>query len=380
MNINSVLKKENIINIEPLSRLEINKIAKTVTNKICDTFPEQNLSRSNLFISLARINMYKADMPYESSSAKFFYRNDSIYFKKNVDIENIDTLSIHECIHFIQTVKDNHGNLIKMGLYNPRSFLDFGLGLNEAAVQTLASMCSNSEATDVKYYNMDFNTISQDYYPLECSLLNIVLFFTGTYPLIHSTLFSDDVFKNAFIAKSNVETFYAFQNNLNLILDTENELAMLTYTLQTANENNIKKINKLNTKIEKIKNQIIDLTNATQNLVIKNCFLNELNYVYTLADAKALQEKLYDFKSFLIQNESNDFYNKFYCEVMSELDVKRSQIKAKVIGETQNLNQALINIEKQSLNVKKLENIVLKLKILFKLKITDESISHVSNI
>ena len=374
MSINSTLKKENIINIEPLSRLEINKIATSVSNKICSTFPEQKISKSNLFISIARINMYKADMPYETSSAKFFYKNNSIYFKKNIDFENIDTLSVHECIHFIQTNTDANGKLIKMGLYHPNSFLESGLAVNEAAVQTLASLCSKSQSTDVKYYEMDFNTISPEYYPLECALLNLVTFFTGYYPLIHSTLFSDDVFKNAFIAKSNVQTYYSFENNMDLILNAENELATLSYLVQNTDENKIKVIKKLNLKMDKVRKKIVDLTNATQNLVIKNCFMNELNYVYTLEDVKNIQEKLYDLKSVLIQNESAVFYNTFYCEMMSKLDEKRSQINAKIINDVATLNKELIAIENKPLSFKKIETIIIKLKILLCLKIIDEKI------
>lgn len=375
MSINSELKKENILNIESLSRLEINKIARTVSNKLCNTFPNQGLSQSNLFISLARINMYKADMPFETSSAKFFYKNNSIYFKKNINFDEIDTLSIHECIHYIQAVKDSNNKLLKMGLYNPRSFLDSGLALNEAAVQTIASLCNDESSHEVRYYDMDFYTISQDYYPLECSLLGLVLFFTGTYPLIHSTLYSDDVFKNAFISKSNVETYYAFQNNLDLILDAENELSMLAYMLQNTDNTKIKAIKKINVKSKKIRNRIVELTNATQNLIIKNCFLHELNYVYTIEDAKILQERLYDFKSLLIHNESADFYNSFYCDIMSKLDEKRSKIELNQIKDVSGLTKELVETQNKSVDIKKLENIILKLKILFKLKITNENLS-----
>ena len=72
MSINHILRKENIENIVPLSTLEVNKIATVVSTKLCNAFPEHNLNQSDLFISLARLNMYTAKMPNTSSSAKYF--------------------------------------------------------------------------------------------------------------------------------------------------------------------------------------------------------------------------------------------------------------------------------------------------------------------
>ena len=51
----------------------------------------------------------------------------------------------------------------------------------------------------VKYYDMEFKTDSPNYYPIECDLVKQMTYFTGTYPLYHSTLYSNDIFKNTFI-------------------------------------------------------------------------------------------------------------------------------------------------------------------------------------
>ena len=58
MSINSTLRREGIEIINPLSTLEINKIASKIAEKLCSTFPEHNLNQSDLFISISRLNMY----------------------------------------------------------------------------------------------------------------------------------------------------------------------------------------------------------------------------------------------------------------------------------------------------------------------------------
>ena len=103
MSINSTLKKEGIKVIGQLNTLEINKIASNISEIISKAFPEHNINQSDLFISIARLNMYIAEMPNDAM-AKYFYKNNSIYFSKNMNLDDINSLAVHECIHFIQAL------------------------------------------------------------------------------------------------------------------------------------------------------------------------------------------------------------------------------------------------------------------------------------
>ena len=46
--------------------------------------------------------MYIAEMPCTSSMAKYFSQNQSIYFNEKLNLDDLDTIAIHECLHFIQ--------------------------------------------------------------------------------------------------------------------------------------------------------------------------------------------------------------------------------------------------------------------------------------
>lgn len=254
MSIDSILKKEGIKVISELNTLDINKIASNISEKIVTAFPEHNINQSDLFISIARLNMYIAEMPSDDNSmAKYFYKNNSIYFSKDADLNNINTLSIHECIHFIQEIKSKNGKLIRLGLYKPNGPMQEGLGLNEAAVQHMASVATNSPLDHVKYYNMEFDTESPDYYPIITALINEMMFFTGSYPLYHSTLNSNDVFRNTFIARSSEKTYVTITTNFDLILKYEELLAKHIYKLSILSEeqSSLSKIKKLNDKIDR---------------------------------------------------------------------------------------------------------------------------------
>ena len=118
MSTNSRLKKEGIEIVEQLDTLKVNTIAISIASKLCLAFPEHNLNKSELFTSLSRINMYIAKMPEDSAGAKYFYKNNSIYFNKEYDLDEMAKLAMHECIHYIQEFRDANNNLVKMSIAN----------------------------------------------------------------------------------------------------------------------------------------------------------------------------------------------------------------------------------------------------------------------
>ena len=323
MSTNSRLKKEGIEIVEQLDTLKVNTIAISIASKLCLAFPEHNLNKSELFTSLSRINMYIAKMPEDSAGAKYFYKNNSIYFNKEYDLDEMAKLAMHECIHYIQEFRDANNNLVKMGLYN--CTFNSGLGINEAAVQLMASEANMCPSTSETYYNVSLNTISPNYYPLECALVNQMAYFTGTYPLFHSTLNSNDVFKNTFILKSNKRAYNTIVKNIDLLLAYENDLNYFASELQYANKvSEIKLLNKL---IASKKDSITSIFFKTQNLIIESCFISEFNNIRNLEDVKEYKNKLYNFKNIMGSNENYTFYNEFYLKIMESLEKKKEQIE-----------------------------------------------------
>jgi len=216
MKLESLLKNEGISIVRELTKTELKTIAKDISIKLCLAFPELNLSRNDLFKAFSSIKMYLANLPNDFSGAKYILENNSIYFNNDLPFENIPNTAMHECIHFIQ-----HYNMTsKFGLSNSSK----GLALNEAAVQLMASEANMHEATEVKYFDISLKTTSPDYYPLECALLNQVTYFTGSYPLFNSVLFSNDIFKNTFITKYNQKMYSNIIKKLDTLLNLENEL------------------------------------------------------------------------------------------------------------------------------------------------------------
>lgn len=376
MSINSTLKREGIEIIHPLSTLEINKIASKIAEKLCSTFPEHNLNQSELFIAISRLDMYIAKMPKDMAVAKYFYKNDSIYFSQDMDLEDLNTLAIHECIHFLQGVKDKRGKLIKLGLYNLQGKAS-GMALNEAAVQYMASKANNAEPDTVRYYNMNLTTESPDYYPIETAIIKQLAYFTGTYPLFHSVLNSNDVFKNTFVAKSNLKTYNLIQKNLDLVMQYQEELVISMNSLDTYSEREVSlnKIKNLSNRIEALKSIILKLTLEIQNTIIYNCFSKEFDYIKDQESLNSFQAHLYNFKDLLIDTEGYNYYNEFYRNMMNRLEEKREMVKKYgVLTFFEESNRDLVLFENPTYGIEFFKKLFSKLSLLFEEKIREKNI------
>lgn len=368
----SRLKKEGIQVINQLDTLKVNTIAINVASKLCLAFPEHNLNKSELFESLSRLNMYIAKMPKDSSGAKYFYKDNSIYFNETADIDEMSTLAVHECIHYIQELRDYSNHVSRMGLYTPSS--NTGLAINEAAVQLMASEANMIESETETYYGISINTISPNYYPLECALLNQISYFTGTYPLYHSTLNSNDIFKNTFVLKSDKKTYATVTKNFDKLLSLENNLNYFSSELQYTDKiSSIKLLNKL---INETKEDIKSVFFKTQNLIMSKCFKNEFNSIRNLEDIKNFNSKLYNYKNIIGSADEYTFYNEFYRNMMNVIEEKKSYIeKYGEINLFENVNTGLMLVDETKNAFSFINTFVSKIKKLFGLNKSAESIN-----
>ena len=326
MNINSILKKEGIVISKSLSILQTNILASSIAGKLVAAFPEHHFDKQELFSSLSRLDMYMAKMPAGLAKAKYVSFNHSIYFDESLSFEDIANIAIHECIHFLQERKDENENLERLGLAHFTGAIS-GTALNEAAVQLMASEASGVKKDVVTYYNISFPTISSSYYPLQCLLVSQMAYFTGTYPLFHSTLYSNDIFKNTFIAKSSASTYSLVEKYLDKLVELEDVLCALTHDLQDANDN-IKKIKSITTAITAKKNEIMNLFFRLQNTIMANCFHKEFNLIRNLEDIKTFKNRLYQYQDMIGTAQDYTFYHDFYQRTMIKLEQKREHIEA----------------------------------------------------
>lgn len=320
------LKKEGIQVIRPLDTLTINSIAKTVSEKLVQAFPEQNLNSQELFIKLSRLNMYFAKMPSGLSKAKYYYRNKTIYFDENLDLSSNSTYSIHECLHFLQELRDEKDNLIRLGLCDFTSSRLPGIALNEAAVQLMSSKALQMQADSVKYFDITLPTYSPFHYALECNLIHQMAYITGDYVLYNSTLYSNTSFEDKFIALTNKHAFHKIQKNMDRLMDLEDELSFESSKLENI-EDTDKAISKIIFRINDLRNTIGQQFLETQNLILTSYFESYFKQIESIEQIDVYRKKLYSYKDLIGSADNYTFFNDYYIEKMAALENRRMELE-----------------------------------------------------
>lgn len=319
MNIENELKKDGIIVIKQLDKLSTTLVAKFVAEKFISFFPFSRFHYSDLFSKISNINMYIADMPEGMSEANYFYKNSSIYFKKGLSMEEMKELTIHEFMHHFQEIKDEKGNLYRLGLCDFTGIKIHGMALNEAAVQLISSKILKKEEDTVKYYGIEFNTSTPSYYPLLCNLISQMAYIVGEVVLFDSTLYSNDRFKNSFIRLTSDSTFRQVEKGFDKILKAEEKIILATSRLQK-DELNEKEISKISSQIGIYKKVIQDTFIKTQNKIFTSYFNKSLQNLYSVQDIEDYRKKLYCYKDLLGTTDNYTYFNDYYIYLMSKLD------------------------------------------------------------
>ncbi len=325
MSIESDLRKDGITVIGPLDTLSINTIARDTADRLCKAFPEQNFIFQNLFIALSRIPMYIADIPKGFAEATYFYKNSSMYFRQGLSVDEMEKFAVHEFIHYLQEIKDKKGRLVRLGLCDYDDIKVYGMGLNEGAVQLMASKAIGSQEEIVKYYGISLPTNSPSYYPLLCNLVNQMAYVTGKDALYDSTLYGTDTFKRIFSELCGLDNLLKVQSNLDKILEIEEKAIKLDNKLMSDKCEGMK-AQKVAKKIEKCKEKIKDLFFQTQNLIYTSYFNTQFAKITTTADIDEYRVRLYNYKNYIGISDSYSDFNDFYINKMMDLDNKYESI------------------------------------------------------
>ena len=213
-----------------------------------------------------------------------------------------------------------------MGLCDYTEFKVYGLGLNEAAVQLMASKVNGIPKEYVKYFGISFETNSPSYYPLECCLANQLAYIVGEDVLFDSTLNSNDNFKIKFSSLTSPKTFMAIQNAFDDILNDEEEIIKLNNKIANIDDRN-RKVDGMLQKIDELKREISLTFMRTQNLIISSYFDKAFDSITNLEEIEKYRRKLYLFKDYLGCMEGYTFFNDYYVNKMMQLEEKYNRLE-----------------------------------------------------
>ena len=353
MSIESDLRKDGINVIDMLDTASINTLANRIAKRISNTFKEFGFVQGGLFERISRIPMYVAEIPKGMSEASYFYKNSSIYFRDGMGLEDLEKYAVHEVIHNIQEIKDENGNLLRLGLSKFDGAKVTGMALNEAAVQILTSNALDYTFENVEYYGINFSTISPDMYPLICNIMSQMAYITGENALYDSTFNSNDNFKNKFSSYCGEKTYNKISQNLDNILNIEEKIIKLENILQTE-DLKARKLEQISNKILNYKEKIKNIYFNTQEIITTSYFDNMYKTLITEVEIENFRKELYDFKELIGTASNYFFFNNYYIKMMEKLDTRYDMITDNIylIPKKESRISAILNMIKNLVKMK----------------------------
>lgn len=279
---------------------------KKFVDSLVATFPEQKINRSAAMTKMFDCTMYLADFPENLGSANYFYKNQSIYFRRETDLTKLDDYMMHELIHYFQDMRDKNGRLDQMGLCYFLEFKIYGMAMNEAAVQYIASRMLKHKEEQITYCGVQVKTISPDYYPLLCNLIIQMVYLVGEDALADSTLFSTDRFLFAFMDIAGEGITKEIQTGFDQLLEAKQQL----FGIQTNEERKMQEY-QIQTCYEKLQNQILTAY-----------FDGMLSLIETIEEAEEYRGKLEGYIDVMGNTDGFAFYEEYKQKQLEKLNKK----------------------------------------------------------
>ena len=111
MNIKKILRKMGITNVQELDFHIKENLVKAISNRISDKFLDEGIEYSYVFLKLINTNMYLADIEKKSDRVCYIYKNESIYFDREVDLSIISRDILRASLLRIQEIRNKQGKI-----------------------------------------------------------------------------------------------------------------------------------------------------------------------------------------------------------------------------------------------------------------------------
>lgn len=288
--------------------------------------------------------MFIANMPTGLAEACYFYENSGIYFRDGMGLNDLKKFAVHEVIHHIQEVKNEKNELVQMGLSNYKNGKGTCIALNEAAVQIVSSCVLETKLETVKYYGIEFSTISPDCYPLICNLLSQMCYIVGEDLLYDSVFYSTDKFKNKFIELCGKNSFNIIKKNFDLLLQLEEKIIILNNKFEDENCPSKKAI-KYQSIINIYKNKIKDIFLHTQKIIFTSYFDNQFLRLQSDSDIEVYKTKFTIYKDLIgITDTYSDFSN-YYKQKLNDIEQMHTQILSRKFPAKRTQNKLVLFLQ-----------------------------------
>ena len=316
MNVEKKLSKLGIDVVREFTPREVRYVAEEVIESLVNTFPVLEEIYNELLIRLLNCKMYFANIKNDSniSNVNYVYENNSIYFSNSINFNKIDDVIIHECIHYMQDNRTDNGKLKKIGLCDFEELSTYGMGINEAAVQYIASKTVGNYLQTTNKNGIILKTISPNYYPFLTNLISQIIYLLGEEIIVKGTINCDEKFEDVFLN--------TFEEKANTIIKKFDQII----DIRNKRNGEVVAENK-----EMLDNEIVSIYLETQDIIMKTYFDKICTRLNTIEEVDFYIEKFLNYKQLLgIEEEKrfnlNDEYQKYKEGLLKKFDKRIMEI------------------------------------------------------
>lgn len=316
MNAEKKIEKLGISTIREFTQREVRYIAEEVTELLVKAFPVLEEEYNNLLIRMLNCKMYLANVAENSniSNINYVYDNNSIYFDVKADLTNINDKIVHECIHYLQDIRNEKGKLKKIGLCGFEELSSYGLGLNEAAVQYIASKAVGNTLEVTKRTGIILKTISPNYYPFLTNLMNQITYLMGEDSVVKATINCDEKFEE--------DILNTFEEQTSTIIKMFDKMIDLHNKKNEEQSSENKEI---------LNKEIANIYLETQDIIMKTFFNKICGRLTTIEEVDFYVEKFLNYKPLLgIVEETrfsfDDNYERYKEQILKKFDKRMMEI------------------------------------------------------
>lgn len=295
---------------------DVVKLANNLAWRLISVFDNVDINYLELVKKIIDIPMYYAEIPEGLSQANYIYKNSTMYFSNNINLDEMNEFIFHECIHIIQEYKNKKNQIVKMGLCSINDITVTGMALNEAAIQYIISKVLKNKKRDMNIYGINIKTFTK-YYPIIENLVEQLAYLIGEQELVESTLKSSSDFKFACIDKFGEIGFSKIQSNFDEILKIKEKIVEIQKSDVEDKESEIER------KIQNIQNKYME----TQNIIYTNYFNDFFRRIETIGEVELFKEKLNNYKNLIGSTEKENSFNEYYEDMEIKAREKVEKIK-----------------------------------------------------
>lgn len=308
------------IGINPIKELSIQEkaiIVEQVTEKLM-TLNVNGLFYHAILEKLFESQMYRAKMRASLGKVNYFYKNKTIYFNVDVNINHIDENIMRECIHCIQDTRRPNEKLKRMGVCTFEEYKVRGMALNEIGINYISNKLFNKVDRNKTYI-----------------LLKQILYITGEDIFYNSLLNSNDKFEEKFMEETNSEVLYhKVENCLDAMFDLEQIIKRLN-----SDGKQSKNPERYLSKINMHKHTLSNKFSSIQYEIYNRYFSRKIELIDEIEEIKKTKEEIFDYNKWLEIGEDEPKYTNFINEKIDKLNKIEIEILRK------NSNNSMIVIK-----------------------------------